>query len=688
VRRAVALYLILQALIAISLLAACIRAETGSMEVVDVYWGESGKSWAAMPGDEAPLTVVIRSLEDKPVCGLKAILAPTSPYENLPLTTAKTWGNAIVAYMGQQIGFGSEAEITFDVKIREDAKPGVYSAYLYLFYYDCESKELTQQVQKIDIRIWPPPDFDVIDVSWRDAGGRTVYAGPGEAGRTLRVTLLVPRYYEISTISATMYLDEHFSNLTGGKEVRASFMGTVGEGGYFTLEFPLNVNPTTEPGIYVLKLLLKYYSKWLARHLQEIDIPVAVSGAGSLSLSAETRTLTIGSPSQVIINVTNTGYASVYSLRLTASSDALVILDEEMEVGELKASRSLSYSISIWVPPTLSEGVYPIYLQAQYVDSNGVEQTLSKTIKLYVRSQPGLTVSGSIVDPEVAVGESRELKILIRNNYDLPVRDVVVKIDLKNTPLAASSGGSTYFAEIPGKGSAEMSIHVMAPPSASPGLYYAAITITYRNPYGSLTMDEASLPVLVKPDLKLDFSGLTFSSTSVIPGEYIDISGDILNKGLSTAKLCEVRVEASPPIIISADSRDYIGDISSLSKASFTVTIGVASNARPGKYSGRIIASCTDAFGNNYQRVEDFEIEVARHLTPPPTGVWNLTQTPPTQGPGFRTRVAATTSENYLEMLQRPTAILTIMLIVAVIVVSVLLVARRARKRVGKGEGA
>lgn len=59
-------------------------------------------------------------------------------------------------------------------------------------------------------------------------------------------------------------------------------------------------------------------------------------------------------------------------------------------------------------------------------------------------------------------------------------------------------------------------------------------------------------------------------------------SDHIYNAGLSAGKLCEVRVEVPSPLVVTEVSRYYIGDISSLSKASFTVTVDVAENARPG----------------------------------------------------------------------------------------------------------
>lgn len=682
--RDLALCIILQAIIIFSVAIPYVKAETGNIEIIDVHWGESGREWAAAPGDRATLVVDFRSLiEDEKICGLKAVLWPIDPNRPFPFTSVE--GGNITTYTDQQISFGDKAEITFDVKIKDNATPGTYEAYLYFFYYDCGKREvpLVMRLQEISIEVWPLPEFRVIDVGWLSDKGAQVHAMAGDVNRILSATFAVPKYYEISDIAATLYLDDHFTNLTGGREVETSYAGLVSEGGYFTLKFPLNVNNDTSPGTYNLKLTMKYYDKWLALQSQEISIPAAVSGGGKLDLSIEPPDLSIGSASNMSVKISNIGDAPIYSLKLTVSSESLVVADGEVDVGELGPKEALNLPFSIWAPATLSEGTYSISVQADYVDSNGVEQTSSEIIKTYVKSQPALSISGYIKNPEIVLGESGELAIVVENNYDSTIKDVVVKPTIEGTQLVSSKEVSIFFDEIPAKGSVELKIPVMAPPSASTGTSYVGLSVTYRSPSGGLRTDEISLPVIVKPDLRLEIASLTLSSTSVAPGESIDISGDIYDRGLSAGKLCEVKVEASSPLIVTEDSRDYIGDISSLSKASFTVTVDVANNARPGKYSGALIVSCSDPFGKMYQITRPFEVQVTPSFTfPSPTRgatgtmrTWNITQ----GGATTVTRMPATTAgeSSHASMLQNPIMILLTASIVAGATIATLLVRRR-----------
>lgn len=61
-RRRLFLCIILQILLLFSIIIPYGRAETGKLEIIDVHWGESGREWAAIPGDRASLIVYFKKL--------------------------------------------------------------------------------------------------------------------------------------------------------------------------------------------------------------------------------------------------------------------------------------------------------------------------------------------------------------------------------------------------------------------------------------------------------------------------------------------------------------------------------------------------------------------------------------------------------------------------------------------------
>jgi len=661
------LLVLLANIILLNMMIPYINAETGTIEIIDVYWGESGKEWAAMPGDRANLVVDFRSLiEDEIICGLKVILWPIDPFRPFPFKGIKP-GN-ITTYTDQQIHFGDKAQLVFDVIIDRNAKPGTYEAYLYFFYYDCNNPEypLIMTLKEININVWPLPEFRIIDVSWLNSEGLQTSAGPGDSNKILSITFAVPKYYEVSNIAATLYLNGYFSNLTGGDIIKTSYAGQSSESQYFTLRFPLNIRSYAPLGTYDLKLVLNYYDKWLSLQAQEIFIPVTIAGSSDLDISVPSSVFTIGSTSNIDIEVMNTGSSPVYSVRVSISSDSLVLISNEVRIAEVGPDRKLSYSFPIRIPGMLSEGFYPITIQAQYVDSNGITQTLSKIVKVEVRSPPLLSLSSYIKNPEVIVGGSHDLSIIVVNPYNSPITDINIKASFENLPLALTGSNTFYFQEIPAKSSIELRIPVKISPSASTGISYGKLSINYRNPTGELKTDEVSIPIIIKPDLKFEFGEVTLSSTSVMAGESIDISGDVYNRGLSTGKLCEVKVKSSPPLMETPDSTYYIGDISSLSKASFSVSIDVAGNAKPGKYTANLVISCSDVFGGLTEYSKIFEVEVTQRAI-------SMFTTPTVQ------RQATTQAGlQQFSTLQNPIIISLIIAIVAVIVVVFLL--RRRKK--------
>ena len=661
------IFILLASIILLNVMIPYINAETGTIEIIDVYWGESGKEWAAMSGDRANLVVDFRSLiEDETICGLKVILWPIDPFRPFPFKGIKP-GN-ITTYTDQQIDFGDKARLVFDVIIDRNAKPGTYEAYLYFFYYDCNDPEypLIMTLKKININVWPLPDFRIIDVSWINSEGLRTSAGPGDSNKILSITFAVPKYYEVSNIAATLYLNDYFSNLTGGDIVKSSYAGQSSESQYFTLKFPLNIRSYAPLGTYDLKLVLEYYDKWLSLQTQEIFIPVTIADSGDLDISIPSSVFTIGSTSNIDIKVMNTGSSPVYSVRLSISSDSLVLINNEVRIAEVNPDRELSYSFPIRIPGMLSEGFYPITIQAQYVASNGITQTLSKIVKVEVRSPLLLSLSSYIKNPEVIVGGSHDLSIIIENPYNSPITDINIKTVFENLPLALIGSNTFYFQEIPAKSFIELRIPVKISPSAPTGISYGKLSINYRNPTGELKTDEVSIPIIIKPDLKFEFGEITLSPTSVMTGESIDISEDVYNKGLSTGKLCEVKVKASPPLIETSDSIYYIGDVSSLSKASFSVSIDVVDNAKPGKYTANLVISCSDVFGDLTEYSKTFEVEVTQRVVSMFT-TFTVQRQVATQG-----------RLQQFSILQNPIVISLIIAIVVVVAVAVLL---RRQKR-------
>ena len=636
------------------------------IEIIDVYWSDSGKEWAAMPGDVATLMVEFRSLIEETICGIKAVLWPIDSYRPFPFSSIR--GQYIEAYTDKQMKFGDKAQLTFNIRIDDDAEPGIHEVHLYFFYYDCDNPEYPQMttMRKISIEVWPAPQFRIIDVSWLSNEGFQTSAGPGDSNKILSITFAVPKYYEVSNIAAALYLSKYFSNLTGGDLVKTSYTGQISENQYFTLRFPLNIRSYAPLGTYDLKLVLEYYDKWLSLQTQEIFIPVTIAGSGDLDISISSSVLTIGSTSNIDIKVMNTGSSPVYSVRLSVSSDSLVLINNEVRIAEVDPDRELKYSFPVRIPGMLSEGFYPITIQAQYVDSNGITQTLSKIVKVEVRSPPLLSLSSYIKNPEVIVGGSHDLSIIIENPYNSPITDINIKTSFENLPLALTGGDTFYFQEIPAKSFIELRIPVKISPSASTGISYGKLSINYRNLTGELKTDEISIPIIIKPDLKFEFGEITLSSTSVMAGESIDISGDVYNRGLSTGKLCEVRVKAPPPLIETPDSIYYIGDISSLSKASFSVSIDVAGNAKPGKYSANLLISCSDVFGGFTEYSKTFEIEVTQRAV-------SMFTTPTVQR-----QVTTQGGLQQFSILQNP---IIISLIIAIVVVIAVVFLLRRRKR-------
>lgn len=601
------------------------------VEVVDYYWGEDGVKWAAMPGDvDVKLTIVLQNMEDTTVCGLRATIASRGDEKPFPFRD-KDGNPFITSYLDGSIPVGASKALEFEVSIDPDAEPGFYEVNLHLSYLDCEDPDYpkTSTLHTLTLKVWEEPDIDVVNSEWVELDGSQTYAGPGDTAKLLSLTFHVPRYYTASDIQVVLHLNEYFENLTGGNIVREFYRGEVPEGGSFTLQFPLNIAEDAPIGTHTLEATLTYYDRWLVKRVQVVEVPVRVSGSGDVEVRYEGVSMPAGASRRVEILVENVGTAPIYSVEaeLSASTGLMVVSGSSEKWDALAPGESASFKPLVMAPPTTKEGTYILSLRLEYKDSAGREKSESKEISVYVRPAPEVGLTAMLSGGPLTASESNEVKLVLRNLYDGPVSEVKTLLSLKGLPMAIVGGEpNAYFPEIPAGGSAETELQLLVSPQAEETVYEAELLVDYRDPSGQPRTDTLPVSIVVRGALRLSFRDIQIASSLIKPGAAVDIVGEILNSGTVTARLTEVKLILEPPLIETPDSKYYIGDVTSYSTSSFTVSFEVSPDAEPGKYPVKLVATCENSYGEKITISKVIEVEIGE--VPPQIQVEGETSQP------------------------------------------------------------
>lgn len=595
-----------------------VKASKG-IEVLEYYWGKAGEEWAVMPGDNgAKLTLVIKNDEDTTICGLKAMIFEKD--ESIPYPFRDKDGKTtILGYYEGYMRVGEVRSIEFEVSVLPEARPGYHDVNVYFTYMNCEDPDYPQisTWTSIKLRVWDYPEIKVLDSNWVAQDGSPTYAGPGDYAKFLTLTLYVPRYYSASNIKAILYLSKYFTNLTGGGMVEGFYAGQVQGGHVFSLRFGLNIAEDASIGVHFLKLYLRYYNRWLNEVEQELQVPVKVSGFGDIDIDLQGMLVSAGSLKNAEIVIKNKGSAPVYSIKSrVASEGGLIILSDIMkEVDILDPGQSVTFKPLIFAPPTLPEGSYALTLTVNYLDSSGTRRSEMRGIGVYVRRTPEVGLTSYVEGEPLTVSRTTKVNIVLKNLYDGPVTEVKALISLKSIPIVVAAGEqNTYFPEIKPGEEVRIPIELLVSPKADETVYEGSIIISYRDPYGQPRTDSLSLPFIVKRSIKLSFRQLELGVSKAHPGALVDVLGEVLNSGTTTARLTNVKLVLEEPLIPTRYSAYYIGDVPPYSTSSFTLSFRVLDDAAPGTYQVKIVIEAENTYGDKVEAFKFIDVNVGEKL--------------------------------------------------------------------------
>lgn len=197
------------------------------------------------------------------------------------------------------------------------------------------------------------------------------------------------------------------------------------------------------------------------------------------------------------------------------------------------------------------------------------------TIKVQTR-YPTLNLANVKTDPEfIEPGQKAQLILTLKNTADSSMKDIDLKIDFSNVPLAPSGEMSQKKIRRLNAGDSEaITFNILALPTAEGGIYKVPITISYTDELGTAYSIDGTIAIEVNS--KSDFYVTLESTTMTTDSKTGDAVLKIVNRGLTNVKFVTVKILPSKDVkIISADSV-YIGDIDSndFETADFRLKVG------------------------------------------------------------------------------------------------------------------
>ncbi|MEM3003774.1 MAG: hypothetical protein QXK96_00555 [Candidatus Bathyarchaeia archaeon] len=237
-----------------------------------------------------------------------------------------------------------------------------------------------------------PSLFNVVKTAWVSAN-QTVYAAPGDTNIPLYVTVQNIGNRTATGLRQTLFLEQPFTNVTGGKLVTAYYEKNVDPGLTATTKFILNISRNASIGIHMLRMQIRYLqvvsgvgATLYLNQQSDVEFPVFITGTTYMavySINLFPKEVTPGGNVTVSGTIVDTATSTVSNTNISVHSPAF-IKGAFIYVGQADPNIPRPFSMTLQVRKDIPAGSYPIDLTVAYKDSFSVDHVSSASASLTI----------------------------------------------------------------------------------------------------------------------------------------------------------------------------------------------------------------------------------------------------------------------------------------------------------------
>jgi len=240
-----------------------------------------------------------------------------------------------------------------------------------------------------------PSLFKVVGTSW-GTSNQTMYAAPGDTNIPLFVTVQNIGNRTATGLSETLFLQESFTNISGGQIARAFYENNIEPGLTATTRFIMNIARNASIGVHILRMQIDYLqivsgtgtTLYLRKQI-EVELPIIITGtsyATIYSINVFPKEVTPGGNVTISGTLVNTATSALSNTNVSFSSPAFS-RGTFIYIGQTDPNIPRPFSITVQIQRTLTAGTYPVELFATYMDSLGVTHISSAKTTLSIVQQ-------------------------------------------------------------------------------------------------------------------------------------------------------------------------------------------------------------------------------------------------------------------------------------------------------------
>ncbi len=296
----------------------------------------------------------------------------------------------------------------------------------------------------------------------------------------------------------------------------------------------------------------------------------------------------------------------------------------------IESENQYVYVAKISLLSTRYNGVYPVTITAEYLDSSGMSQAQSFIVNVTINDGKNLPDPNAVPDKEIVSkseliissctlseeeiygGQAFTVNLEIENVGEYTARDVkLCYSDSTGTLMPTETNNSIYFSKI--SNNVATSFEMMTSPTAMAGNYPFAILIEYSDSYGTTYTLQREILVQILGKENVGYDNLNIPQ-KLTAGESIDLPVSIYNKGNATLYNVTATLDCGG-LFPSASA--FLGDlpakeqgVSSINVFVGTLSMESTSTEDYGNTSGTYTITYEDETGEIYTITEDISTTI------------------------------------------------------------------------------
>ena len=413
-------------------------------------------------------------------------------------------------------------------------------------------------------------DFEIISVEW----GADPTPGATDVPLTITVKNLSNRTIKCTGI---LYLKPPFRNYLNDSYIAKSVAHPtespylepteeIPPYGTFTFDYRLNIALNATKGYYSVNLTIMYeYEESVDVYEESLDV-WQEGGAKNYTVilviynrAPEVESYT---PASTDVNI-QVGSSVQFSVVCTdPDNDSL---NYEWKLDGVVVSRTNNYT---YTPKSEDVGQHTLEFT---VDDGNLSTSLTWTITVTRAPVTSLSVSTYYL----YAGFENQIHVNISNSEWNGRVDVSIGVQ---NPLVLKSNQTLMYKDVKPNDTIIVPITVFVPEAAMGNALAITVTVSYMDVFGNSYRDSFTINFMIRGRVWMIVYDVSVAPETAKPGDMIQVSGTLLNKGTVTAKFVNVSIVPSDVFLKTKDWMSFVGEVDVNSPTPFTVCAYVNSS--------------------------------------------------------------------------------------------------------------